>query len=342
MQLMPGQMADEWFQSLDSAHTATFVALKIAFFKQWPLPKLPKLSHAQQREHVAAQALKEGDIGVLTPDGNIAHVVWATEVSQLALGMGDLKGDFIEDALKGITNLLKDHLTGTYSTWDEFIEDVRWVPNIKLQCSREKLENAWSSSILLPSYSSPSPITSTNIHASRPLGQTICAIQLLRPIPHATFQPFALPVATHGPVFSTGIVVCGPQFNSLTQYLQYSHITHIQDTILHSLTIRHIIFLIILHHIVLLAAVKILSVLFGRLILVTFGLRPHIHRLWYNRGWLHLERGEVYQGGGLAQVLALSHIHLSLCNRGWLHLEGWHMEWGALAGQDRSGRCPSS
>lgn len=95
--------------------------------------------------------------------------------------------------------------------------------------------------------------------------------------------------------------------------------------------------MLLVHHIVLLAAVKILSVSFGRLILVIFGLQPHIRRLWYNRGRLHLERGEVYQGGGLAQALALPHIRLSLCNRGRSHFEGWQMERGAPAGQTGSG-----
>jgi len=46
MQLMPGQMADQWFQSLDSRHTTTFAALKTAFLKQWLPPKPPKLSCA--------------------------------------------------------------------------------------------------------------------------------------------------------------------------------------------------------------------------------------------------------------------------------------------------------
>ncbi|KAG1837466.1 hypothetical protein C8R48DRAFT_782678 [Suillus tomentosus] len=176
MQLMPGQMADEWFQSLDSAHTTTFAALKTAFFKWWPPPKPLKFSRAQQRERMAAHALKESDIGVLRPDGNFAHLVWATEISQLALGMGDLKGDLIEDVLEDIPDLLKDHLICNYSTWDEFVEDVLRVPSIKLQRSCEKLEDrnrrdtniaqlkAWSSSILLP----PSPITSTNLHTALP------------------------------------------------------------------------------------------------------------------------------------------------------------------------------
>jgi hypothetical protein len=140
MQLTPGQMADQWFQSFDSMHTTTFAVLKTAFLKWWPPPKPPKLSHAQQREHVAAHVLKRSDIGVLMPDSNFAHVVWATKVSQLALGMGDLKGDLIEDVLNGIPDLLKDHLTGTYSTWDQFIKDVQRVSSIKLQRSRKKLE----------------------------------------------------------------------------------------------------------------------------------------------------------------------------------------------------------
>ncbi|KAG1725900.1 uncharacterized protein EDB91DRAFT_1086968 [Suillus paluster] len=50
MQLVPGQMAEEWYQSLKSLQTNTFTILKSTFRKRWPPPKQPKYSHAQQKE----------------------------------------------------------------------------------------------------------------------------------------------------------------------------------------------------------------------------------------------------------------------------------------------------
>jgi len=61
------------------------------------------------------------------------HVTWAVNVSRLALGMGDVEGAMIEYVLEGILDLLKDHLKCVYNMWDEFVEDVQDVPNIKLK-----------------------------------------------------------------------------------------------------------------------------------------------------------------------------------------------------------------
>lgn len=60
-------------------------------------------------------------------------MVWATEVSCLALGMGDIEGYLIEYIIKGVPYLLKDHLKCEYADWEEFLEDVQSVSSIKLK-----------------------------------------------------------------------------------------------------------------------------------------------------------------------------------------------------------------
>jgi len=90
-----------------------------------------------------AQVLKEEDIGVWMADGatgNYGHVVWAHKVMRLALGMGDIAGFLIEPALENILNMLKDHLLCSYSTWQEFVDDVESVPAIKLKRARVELD----------------------------------------------------------------------------------------------------------------------------------------------------------------------------------------------------------
>ncbi|KAG1821263.1 hypothetical protein EV424DRAFT_1347018 [Suillus variegatus] len=105
MQLAPGQIAEEWFQGLSSTRI---------------------------------KVLDENDIGLWTA-GNYGHVVWATKVSRLALGMGDTEGYLIEYVIEGIPNLLKDHLKCEYADWDEFLEDVQSISSIKLKRGREDL-----------------------------------------------------------------------------------------------------------------------------------------------------------------------------------------------------------
>jgi hypothetical protein len=142
MQLTPGEAAAEWYQGLTSSHLSSFTSLKAEFFKRWPAPKKPKLTRAQQKERIMAQILKEEDVGEWTQEGrtgNYAHVLWAINISRLALGMGDVDGAMIEYALESIPNLLKDHLKCTYNTWDEFVEDIQNVPNVKLKRGREDL-----------------------------------------------------------------------------------------------------------------------------------------------------------------------------------------------------------
>jgi len=89
------------------------------------------------------QVLKEEEVGEWTQVGwigNYAHVIWAINISKLALGMGDVNGTLIEYTLEGILNILKDHLECAYTTWEEFIEDIQRVPNVKLKHSIEDLE----------------------------------------------------------------------------------------------------------------------------------------------------------------------------------------------------------
>ena len=143
MQLAPGHIVHQWFISLTSSDTSSFAALRLAFYQRWPPPRPPAYSRAQQKERVMAQVLKEEDIGVWTADGatgNYGHVVWAHKVMRLALGMGDIAGFLIEPALENIPNMLKDHLSCSYSTWQEFVDDVESVPAIKLKRAREELD----------------------------------------------------------------------------------------------------------------------------------------------------------------------------------------------------------
>jgi len=143
MQLAPGHIADQWFASLTPSNIASFAALRLAFSQRWPPPRPPAYSRAQQKERVMAQVLKEEDIGVWMADGatgNYGHVVWAHKVMRLALGMGDIAGFLIEPALENIPNMLKDHLLCSYSTWQEFVDDVESVPAIKLKRAREELD----------------------------------------------------------------------------------------------------------------------------------------------------------------------------------------------------------
>ncbi|KAG1795829.1 hypothetical protein EV424DRAFT_1353400 [Suillus variegatus] len=141
MQMAPGSMADQWFDDV-AISCSSFSQFQAEFISRWPPPKPPKYSRAQQKERVMAQVLKEEDIGVWLPGeptGNYGHVTWATKVMRIAMGMGDSAGLLVEYAVEGIPNVLKDHLTCSYSSWQEFLQDVESVPAVKLKRAKEDL-----------------------------------------------------------------------------------------------------------------------------------------------------------------------------------------------------------
>ncbi|KAG1844997.1 hypothetical protein F4604DRAFT_1937235 [Suillus subluteus] len=141
MQLAPGSMVDQWFKDIGIT-CSIFAQVKQEFMTRWLPPKPLQYSRAQQKEHVMIQVLKEDDIGVWLPGeptGNYGHVIWANKVMQTAMGMSDSTGLLVEYALKGIPNILKDHMTCSYSSWQEFLQDVESIPAVKLKRSKEDL-----------------------------------------------------------------------------------------------------------------------------------------------------------------------------------------------------------
>jgi len=192
MQLAPGYMADQWFNGLPPSSITSFLDLRAAFQQRWPPPKPPAYSRAQQKERIMAQVLKEEDIGIWTADGatgNYGHVVWAHKVMRLALGMGDVAGFLIESALENVPNMLKDHLTCDYSTWQEFVDDVENVPAVKLKRAREELDkerlrDADIARLKAQSVSTPPPLET---NGSR----------LAYRVPHATPSPHPLTSHRH-------------------------------------------------------------------------------------------------------------------------------------------------
>jgi hypothetical protein len=141
MQLAPGNMADQWFDNVTVIHSL-FTQLQREFMIWWSASKPPQYLQAQQKEHVMVQVLKEEDIGVWLPGepiGKYGHVTWANKVMHIAMGIGDSTGLLVEYMLEGIPNILKDHMTCSYSLWQEFLQDIESVPAIKLKRAKEDL-----------------------------------------------------------------------------------------------------------------------------------------------------------------------------------------------------------
>ena len=137
-------LAQEWFDDLDPGDKQTLSALRTAFYKQWPRPARPSFSRAEQKERIRELVLKEENVGKwVTPSdkrkADYGQNLWATEVAKMAVNMGDRKGFLIDYVLEGIPNVLKDHLTCRYDTWEEFRSDIRSVPMNKIKRGKETI-----------------------------------------------------------------------------------------------------------------------------------------------------------------------------------------------------------
>jgi hypothetical protein len=121
-----------------------------------------------------------------------------------------MRGIIPYNALKGILNVLKDHLECAYTTWEEFVEDIQKVPNVKLKHSREDLEKnqAQDAEIAkLETQNSPSPLL-----LSQQFAQMSIPVQQAVPIAYRSmpqmFSPnmstVTFPPVTAQPTFNVG------------------------------------------------------------------------------------------------------------------------------------------
>ena len=144
--IIPNSYALDWLATLTRGDMATLASVRVAFNVRWPPPERPKFTRAEQMERIREQVLKEESIGkwVTLADKRKADYgqnIWANEVAKAAITMGDTAGFLIECAVDGIPNLLKDHLSCRYDTWEEFKKDIRGVTPHRIKRGKEKLEH---------------------------------------------------------------------------------------------------------------------------------------------------------------------------------------------------------
>ena len=144
--IVPNSYASDWLATLTRGDMATLASVRAAFNVRWPPPERPKFSRAEQMERIREQILKEENIGKwVTPSdkrkADYGQNIWANEVAKAATTMGDTAGFLIDCAVDGIPNLLKDHLSCRYDTWEEFKKDIRGVTPHRIKQGKEKLEH---------------------------------------------------------------------------------------------------------------------------------------------------------------------------------------------------------
>ena len=59
--------------------------------------------------------------------------LWAEEVAQLAVSMGDVGGNLIAYVLENVPTLLRDYLDADYDSWLAFVETVHAISPTHVQ-----------------------------------------------------------------------------------------------------------------------------------------------------------------------------------------------------------------
>jgi hypothetical protein len=144
--IVPNSYASDWIDTLTRNDMASLAAIRTAFNVRWPPPERPKFSRAEQMERIREQILREENVRKwVTPSdrrkADYGQNIWANEVAKAAITMGDTAGFLIECAVDGIPNILKDHLSCRYETWEEFKKDIRGVTPHRIKRGKEKLEH---------------------------------------------------------------------------------------------------------------------------------------------------------------------------------------------------------
>ena len=144
--IVPNSYASNWLDTLTRNDLATLASIRAAFNTRWPPPKRPKFSWEEQMERIREQILREENIGKWIMPTNkwkadYGQNIWANEVAKAAITMGDMTGFLIDCAVKGIPNLLKDHLLCRYNTWEEFKGDIRSITPHKIKQGKETLKH---------------------------------------------------------------------------------------------------------------------------------------------------------------------------------------------------------
>ena len=136
LQLTPGRPAQKWFTDLSSSDTTMFATLRKAFKMRWPLKRRPPLTKQHQKQCLRDLVLPElaiGELREMNRSWDYVQNLWAEEVAQLAVSMGDVGGNLIAYVLEKVPTLLRDYLDADYDSWLAFVEAVHAISPTHVQ-----------------------------------------------------------------------------------------------------------------------------------------------------------------------------------------------------------------
>ena len=134
--------AHAWWATLTPTDTATFKAVRQAFFVRWPIKAIVEKTTAEKQATLDATILKTTDLGkrVAASKGGEeewTHIVWADKVERLANDIPDVGNLLVPGVRKNLPKPIIKLVGLKPMTWKELCDNVREITHEELMAQVE-------------------------------------------------------------------------------------------------------------------------------------------------------------------------------------------------------------
>ena len=140
LNLKSNTTAKQWFNNLPAKDNDTWDHLVCTFKKQWP-SKTPTVKIVEEKQAALEQTrISEEEVGkqVMTNGvEELAHVVWADKVKQLATAIPDANGLLINTGCKSMPKALQKVTGSGHTTWSLFCSAIRTATVTQIAKAKE-------------------------------------------------------------------------------------------------------------------------------------------------------------------------------------------------------------
>ena len=151
--------AEDWYDELDPANTATFPLFAAVFNLRYPKPPRLQDSRATLMSRVIECRLDEAVIGKETEHKGrrvYGQVKWALTIKKLVDTVPDPTGIMIPQAVEDLPKLMRKKLLWSFDTWQELVDAVTGISQQEIKYAQEKGDGRKKSDI--PNTSTLTPV----------------------------------------------------------------------------------------------------------------------------------------------------------------------------------------
>ena len=133
--LKSGNTANEWYDALPAGDTASWVAVKRAFWVHW-LKKMTSLKSAHDKSNcLKGHILKEEELGKWEEEDRwdeLSHVIWANKILTLANDVPDPAGLLIPEVCHLLPDVVQDCIESEFATWEAFMDVIKAILKLSI------------------------------------------------------------------------------------------------------------------------------------------------------------------------------------------------------------------